>query len=543
MNDTYSALAPYVATPERQGLLNQLIHLAQFGDSLSVVQGVSGAGKTVIAHQLSSMLREQMGDLPSVHLVSLDKDDEEDIRSSLFKIATVFGLPIASAGNKTAGELLSEIRHYCQALIAEQKLSILIVDNAQSLAKDALGALLSLLQGNQNTGFGLHLIFFSRPGFIQEIDDLQLHDVSAYDFDVPNISSSELDEFLSVVFAQEDFSDEFVKSIWAQSKGNPGTIISLIGKSIEVKEPPEVRKPMMNTRGLPVAHIVALSLLLGVLIWALIARDSGEEAVSIVVDSGIDKKTQKVELPEQTDEVEVAAGAENDYSALEGASPFAPDDSVVETAVSDKSDELVENGGYENDAVLDVDLNESEFGVGESEVEDEAESVNFSQSSGLNPAVISVDDEIDEISIAAGVEEIDEQPSKEEQVKEGAQELRESEEVSSSLFDESQDKALSSDASYLMDQPPTYYTLQVLAASKKESLQDYIAKQPNKKDLYLYEGVREGKSWYVVVCGVYPSSKEAQKARDRLPAEQKKAGPWPRSLKSIQQEIAANSSK
>lgn len=537
MNDTYSALAPYVATPERQGLLNQLIHLAQFGDSLSVVQGVSGAGKTVIAHQLLSMLSEQMGGLPSVHLVSLDKNDEEDIQSSLSKIATVFGLPIASADNKTAGELLSEIRHYCQALIAEQKLSILVIDNAQSLAKDALGALLSLLQGNQNTGFGLHLIFFSRPGFIQDIDDLQLHDVSAYDFDVPNISSTELNDFLSAVYPQEDFSEELVKNLWAQSKGNPGTIINLVEKSVE-DNGTEARKTIVSTRGLPVAHIVALSLLLGVLIWALIARDSGEESVSIAISGGIDKNTQEVELQPQASDVEVVAEPQSYHSNVEDALPVA-DDSVLKAGEPDKSEALVVAGGYENDSVLDADLMESELGLDELEVENEVESVTPLVSS---PSVAAVD-ETDEVSIAAETEILDSLPLEQVQSPEETLELIESGEVSISRLDESQDKALSGDAARLMDQPSTYYTLQVLAASKKESLQDYIDRQPNKKDLYLYEGVREGKSWFVVVCGVYPSSKEAQKARDRLPEEQKKAGPWPRSLKSIQQEIAANSSK
>ena len=53
----------------------------------------------------------------------------------------------------------------------------------------------------------------------------------------------------------------------------------------------------------------------------------------------------------------------------------------------------------------------------------------------------------------------------------------------------------------------------------------------------MYRGEREGKRWYVVVVGVYSTRSEALKGMAELPEEQLKAGPWPRKLKDIQQEI------
>lgn len=90
-----------------------------------------------------------------------------------------------------------------------------------------------------------------------------------------------------------------------------------------------------------------------------------------------------------------------------------------------------------------------------------------------------------------------------------------------------------------MAQNPSFYTLQVVATSKKSSLEAYISRQSNKGSLYMYRGKREGKSWYVVVQGVYSSRDSALIGRHSLPKEQAKAGPWPRILSSIQEEIEA----
>jgi DamX protein len=84
------------------------------------------------------------------------------------------------------------------------------------------------------------------------------------------------------------------------------------------------------------------------------------------------------------------------------------------------------------------------------------------------------------------------------------------------------------------------YVLQMLAASKRPALDRFVAAQTNSEMVRIYRRVRSSDGpWYIVVIGPYSSKAEAMIARDNLPVEQKKAGPWPKSLASVKAEIEA----
>jgi len=81
------------------------------------------------------------------------------------------------------------------------------------------------------------------------------------------------------------------------------------------------------------------------------------------------------------------------------------------------------------------------------------------------------------------------------------------------------------------------YTLQLVGLSNEKAAREFIATQPNKKDLLLFKSKRAGKDWFVVVTGHYPSSAKARQAIQDLSEAQKKAAPWPREIRVVQQEI------
>ena len=56
-------------------------------------------------------------------------------------------------------------------------------------------------------------------------------------------------------------------------------------------------------------------------------------------------------------------------------------------------------------------------------------------------------------------------------------------------------------------------------------------------NLYIYQGLRKGKRWYMVVLAPYTSKDEATSALKLLPEKQAKAGPWPKKISSVQSEI------
>jgi DamX protein len=76
-----------------------------------------------------------------------------------------------------------------------------------------------------------------------------------------------------------------------------------------------------------------------------------------------------------------------------------------------------------------------------------------------------------------------------------------------------------------------------LGVSSEKAARDFVAAQANKKDLLVFKSKRQGKDWFVVITGRYISSAQARQAIARLPDVQRDAGPWPRDVKTIQNEI------
>lgn len=84
--------------------------------------------------------------------------------------------------------------------------------------------------------------------------------------------------------------------------------------------------------------------------------------------------------------------------------------------------------------------------------------------------------------------------------------------------------------------PASHFTLQLSSASRADTLKAY-AKQNNLTHSWVYETKRDGKSWYVLVTGVYASSAEAKQAIAALPAEVQAKKPWVKPIRQVKQDL------
>ncbi|QHP82064.1 SPOR domain-containing protein [Pectobacterium odoriferum] len=84
--------------------------------------------------------------------------------------------------------------------------------------------------------------------------------------------------------------------------------------------------------------------------------------------------------------------------------------------------------------------------------------------------------------------------------------------------------------------PASSFTLQLSSASRSDTLKAY-AKQHNLAHSWVYETKRDGKSWYVLVTGVYASSAEAKQAIATLPAEVQAKKPWVKPIRQVKQDL------
>ncbi|MCV9879448.1 SPOR domain-containing protein [Brenneria izbisi] len=94
----------------------------------------------------------------------------------------------------------------------------------------------------------------------------------------------------------------------------------------------------------------------------------------------------------------------------------------------------------------------------------------------------------------------------------------------------------SASGSAIQNAPASHFTLQLSSASRSDTLKAY-ARQHNLTHSWVYETKRDGKSWYVLVTGVYASSAEAKRAIATLPADVQAKKPWVKPIRQVKQDL------
>lgn len=85
--------------------------------------------------------------------------------------------------------------------------------------------------------------------------------------------------------------------------------------------------------------------------------------------------------------------------------------------------------------------------------------------------------------------------------------------------------------------PKDQFVIQLMAATSRPKLNDFLARSGQGVKVYTYETRREGKPWYVAVTGPYPTKAAARSAITELPKALRDQSPWLRSVASIQSDL------
>lgn len=102
------------------------------------------------------------------------------------------------------------------------------------------------------------------------------------------------------------------------------------------------------------------------------------------------------------------------------------------------------------------------------------------------------------------------------------------------------DNEIAQNKNWLLQQPDTHYTLQLLGSRSETAVQRFIKrhKLPAGQTAY-YRGRYKGEDWYVLVYGVYPKRSDAASHISDLPEAIQDGKPWPRPMASIHKAINA----
>lgn len=490
---------PFYQGAQRRQILEQLLHLCQFSHNLLVVAGEYGVGKTRMAQALIDALDD------ADDICFVEGQINSDINSLLTEVLAQFELSSHE-----------EFVEFCRKKSDQDGLVVLIVDNAHHLTDEVISDLIGLMQENPESR--LHLVLFSEPYLLDRLENINAPDIVLTDFFLEKFSLAEAVDYLNFRMEMADylgpelFIETKVEPWWRQSQGQ----LLLLHEQAQEKLLASVSTPQRSRgygapkRGVPLPHIVIASSLVGVLLFGYIYF-------------GTDSKKSDTKV---TSSIPVVAQSTAAVSSVQAISAQAVS---TQTASSVAAIAAVSTSEYKSSGTAHSIVSSSVPASQQTTVKQSV--VPLAQTNELQNEKIQKPAKLSSVS---SVKEAQKTQASSEPAKVFA---KTKSEVSVASSDVKLTQAFSDQEKTILGWDGSEYTLQLVGLSNEKAAHDFIAAQPNKKDLLLFKSLRQGKDWFVVVMGHFASSAKARQIIESLPESQKKASPWPREVKVIQKEI------
>jgi DamX protein len=478
---------PFYSGAQRRQILDQLLHLCQFSHNLLVVVGEFGVGKTRMAQALIDALDD------ADDICFIEGQINSTYESLLGDMLEQFELPDE---NSFSG--------FAQKQSEQDGLLVVIVDNAHHLTDDVLLALINNFGGKGDTR--IHLVMFAEPHLLDRLESFNVPEVILSDFFLDKFSLSEAVDYLNFRMEMADylgpeiFSEAKVEPWWRQAQGQL-LVLHEMAQDKLLASVSVSKASGFGRRSLPLPHIIAASVLgAGLLMWYFYLNKSPAPATEQLVNP-IPVNSGNNPVSSQS----IAQSSAQSISSTAAINTLAP-----------SSDSMASSMGERQSAAISASVISSEAAV-------------------VKQSVVPL---VQTNSVHAEIKSKPRASSSASSAKKAADQV-----MKSALVESAPQKnvgiadALSEQEKAILSWGESEYTLQLVGLSSEKSARDYMAMQQNKKDLLLFKSKRQGKDWFVVVTGRYPSSAKARQAVQLLPEDQKAASPWPREVRVIQREI------
>lgn len=510
----------------RRQLLDQLLHLCQFSNSVLAVLGEYGVGKTRIAHAFMDSLSDQ----DQICFLSLRSG--QSLEQILLSIIQSFGIEASDV--PSTENLLASLEAFIaeEAVSDDDGLAVVVLDNAQLLDDQSISVITSLLNNfpQQNR---LHLALFGEPQLMHRLERLSPENLLINDFHLQPFGLLETVDYLNFRMEMADylgpeiFTESMVEPWWRQTHGQLSVLHELAQERLLESVTPSSPS---SKRPLPVVHIIAISTLIAVV--AVVFLYMGDDKTSAPANSSLANSAAlpaATPQPAATQSTSMAsAGVDDKDAALSSTDtpvqpllqslpqPLQPNQQVQPTTQSVQTAQTVAST-----AVASEDMPKEEI-------------VPLAQ---LPTAPTKQAQSVPDPMPVAQAKPVDlaPQPVAQPEVKA----VKPEPEVIKPAVKSVSTAAIGAGAQErnILSWKPSEYTIQLLGVSSEKAARDFVAAQANKKDLLVFKSKRQGKDWFVVITGRYTSSAQARQAIARLPDVQRDAGPWPRDIKTIQNEI------
>ena len=498
---------------QRKPVLGQLHHLARYSQLMLVVTGPVGSGKTLLRQALVASTNKQ-----SVQSVVVSARGASDAASVLGQVAQ--SLEVAQP------EVQAILSKVVQLALTGQEV-YLLVDDAEQLDESALQALLELAAGVPEGR--PHVFLFGEPSLIAGLEEIHVEEERFHVIELAPYSEEETREYLEQrlegagrgidVFTREQLVD-----IHENSDGWPGNINQVARDTLieaMIASRTTAKRPTMGFK-MPKKHVLALSAVVVVAVAAAVLMPKkGDKAPT-------DAPAAQAQLPlgdgKSTDpSIEFSGSSQPMPLPLVGQSQPVMREPLAQAAGMGDGEE----GGPAGNTALQpgnpptVTTTAPPQGVAAGPAPTMAQAT-------TSPAPAQ--------PVAPAQKPVATQPAKPVAPAKPAPAPTQVATAKPAAKPAEKPAAGGSTGGWYAGQKPGNYVVQILGTSSEASAQAFVKAQGG--DYRYFKKNLQGKPLYVVTYGSFANRDAAVAAIKNLPAKVQAGKPWPRTVGSVQQELA-----
>ncbi|HGY9623841.1 TPA: AAA family ATPase [Pseudomonas putida] len=499
---------------QRKPVLGQLHHLARYSQLMLVVTGPMGSGKTLLRQALVASTNKQ-----SVQSVVVSARGAGDAASVLGQVAQA--LDVAHA------EVQAILAQVVQLALTGQEV-YLLVDDAEQLDESALQALLELAAGVPEGR--PHVFLFGEPSLIAGLEGLDAGGERFHVIELAPYSEEETREYLEQRLdgagrGIEVFTREQIVDIHENSDGWPGTINQVARDTLieaMIASRSTAKRPSMGFN-MPKKHVLALSAVVVVAVAAAVLMPKKS-------DKPAEAPAAQAQLPlgEGQPAIEFSGSSQPMPLPLVGQSQPVMREPLAQAAGMGDGEE----GSPAGDTALQpatpptVTTTAPPQGVPAGPAPAPAQPVTNAAPQAIATAPAQ--------PVAPAPKPVATQPAK---PVAPAKPAPAPTQVATAKPAAKPAAGGSGNSSWYTGQKAGNYVVQILGTSSEASAQAFVKAQGG--DYRYFKKTLQGKPLYVVTYGNFANRDAAVAAIKNLPAKVQAGKPWPRTVGSVQQELAA----
>jgi DamX protein len=492
---------------QRKPVLGQLHHLARYSQLLLVVTGPQGSGKTLLRQALVASTNKQ-----SVQSVVVSARGAGDAAGVLRQVA--------QALNVAQSEINAILAQVVQLALTGQEV-YLLVDDAEQLDESALEVLLALAAGAPEGR--PHVFLFGESSLIAQLDELSLEEERFHVIELQPYTEEETREYLDQRLEGagrgiELFTANQISDIHESSDGWPGNINQVARDAMieaMIASRSAVKRPSMGLT-MPKKHVLAISAVVVVAVAAAWLMPGRSKAPTTGAPAN-----EQAQLP-------LGEGAPQTNSSGNPSVEFAGNSQPMPLP-------LVGN----SQPVMRGPLAEAAGGITEGD-----DGVPVEGSSATPPTVTTT-------APPAGIQPgpaptpaakpaptqiATAKPAPAPVAKPAPAPAKPAATAAAKPAEKPVTVAKAAGGTWYAGQAPGNYVVQILGTSSEASAQNFVKEQGG--EYRYFKKVLNGKPLYVITYGNFANRDAALTAIKALPAKVQAGKPWPRTVASVQQELA-----